>query len=162
MSAQTLIEDAGLRFDTTFVRDPQFYAALTAAPLVLAALSLLHPVWSSGWAGNAGVYIPAVLAFVLWQPFIEELLFRGVIQGRFAATRWGRRHMAGISSANLATSLLFVLAHLVNQSPWWAAAVLVPSLVFGHFRERHGSILPALVLHAAYNALFLVCVLYVG
>jgi hypothetical protein len=34
-----------------------------------------------------------------------------------------------------------------TQAPEWAAAAFVPSLVFGHFRQRYGSIVPGAALH---------------
>ena len=40
------------------------------------------------------------------------------------------------------------------QPPPWALAVPVPSLVFGHLRERFGSVLPAVFVHIVYNAGF--------
>ena len=35
------------------------------------------------------------------------------------------------------------------------AAVIVPSLIFGYFRDRHGNIHAAVVLHVFYNAGYL-------
>jgi membrane protease YdiL (CAAX protease family) len=151
VNARSLIDDTGLRFSAAFARDPLLLAALAAAPLGLMALSLLYP----GWAQGIRLDWPLVLAAVLWQPCIEELLFRGIIQGSLGGTDWGRRQLAGFSHANLATSILFALTHLVHQPPGWAAAVLGPSLVFGYFRERHGHIYACVVLHAAYNGTFL-------
>jgi membrane protease YdiL (CAAX protease family) len=96
-----------------------------------------------------------VLSFVVWQPLIEELLFRGVIQGQLRTTRPGRWRKSGITGANLIASLLFVLVHTVNHAPLWAMAVFVPSLVFGFMRDRHDSVYPAFALHCAYNGLYL-------
>ena len=56
--------------------------------------------------------------------------------------------------ANTATTLVFVVVHLPAQPAAWAVAVAVPSLVFGHLRERFGSVLPAVAMHAYYNAGF--------
>ena len=52
----------------------------------------------------------------------------------------------------VAAWLVFTALHFVNHPPPWAAAVLLPSLLFGYFRDRHGSVLPAIVLHVFYNA----------
>ena len=57
-----------------------------------------------------------------------------------------------MTTANVATSALLALAHLATQTPEWAAAAFVPALVFGHFRERYGSIAPGVALHVFYNA----------
>lgn len=93
-------------------------------------------------------------SLVLWQPAIEELLFRGVLQGMLRRTTTGSIDYRGVSLANVVTSLAFVLIHFVNQPAAWAVGVFVPSLVFGFFRDRTNSVWPPLVLHIAYNAAF--------
>ena len=91
---------------------------------------------------------------ILFYPVVEELSFRGVIQG--IMLRWTQRReiVPGISMANGITSLLFVAVHFVHHPPVWATAVLIPSLIFGYFRDRFGSVIPAIVLHAFYNLMF--------
>jgi CAAX protease family protein len=84
-------------------------------------------------------------------PLLEEWLVRGVIQPSLVRTTWGAREAWGVTTANAATSVFFVLAHLVSQPPEWAAATFIPSLVFGHFRDRHASVAPAAALHVFYN-----------
>jgi membrane protease YdiL (CAAX protease family) len=37
-------------------------------------------------------------------------------------------------------------------APALAAGVLLPALLFGYFRDRHDSVLPAIALHVFYNA----------
>lgn len=143
----TLAEELGLYFGSSFVGDRQFYAALIAGPLTVTLLHRYLPVRGSG---------PAIVLFlVLWSPLLEELLFRGVIQGQLARRAWARCKVSGISVANMATSAGFALAHLLHHPPPWAAATAVPSLVFGYFRERHRQVYPAMVLHAAYNGCYL-------
>lgn len=93
-------------------------------------------------------------SLLLWQPVIEELLFRGALQGLLLRSDLGARAVAGTSLANIITSLAFVIFHLVHQPVFWAIAVFFPSLLFGYFRDRSGSILPPLILHIAYNAAF--------
>ncbi|MDH4290551.1 MAG: JDVT-CTERM system glutamic-type intramembrane protease [Aquincola sp.] len=125
---------------------------------VLAALAAAAPVWAllvmtvgdrmhvtTGWAG----WITLVLA----QPLIEEIVFRGVLQGQLLQMGLSRRH-GPFTNANLVTTVCFVGAHLFTQPPAWALAVSVPSLVFGHLRERFGSVWPAVFVHAIYNAGF--------
>lgn len=149
MAQACLARELGLDFDPGFLRERRFYLALLAAPCALLLLDRLMPGWRAGRA------IPAEMAvtLVLWAPLLEELLFRGVIQGQLARHTRFRLSLAGVSLANLATSLLFGLAHLFHHSPSWAIAVILPSLVFGHFRDRHG-LYPALLLHAAYNGCY--------
>ena len=95
-----------------------------------------------------------LLSLVVWQPLVEELLFRGVLQGLLLRTTAGATKRWGLSVANLVTSLVFVLVHLVNQPATWAIGVFVPSLVFGLFRDRSGSVWPPLVLHIVFNGAF--------
>ena len=95
-----------------------------------------------------------LLSLVLWQPLVEELLFRGVVQGLLLRTRAGAASRWGLSVANLVTSLVFVLFHLVNQPAIWALGVFLPSLLFGLFRDRSGSVWPSLALHVVFNGAF--------
>jgi uncharacterized protein len=146
-----LIESFGLHFRPSFLRDGQFYLALAAAPIALLALSYLAPEWNTGMRAEPAI----ILSLVLWQPFVEELLFRGFIQGALTQGRWAQNKFLLLSLANYCTTLVFVAAHLLNHSVAWAIAVAAPSLLFGHFRERHGQVYPSIALHAAYNACYL-------
>lgn len=116
------------------------------------------PVWLAlGLFAGSRMHPPAYgaawMSFVLVQPLAEELAFRGVLQGELLRRTAGR--LAGpVSVANLWTSAAFAALHLLAQPPAWALAVAVPSLVFGHLRERLGSVWPAVLVHAAYNAGF--------
>jgi membrane protease YdiL (CAAX protease family) len=95
-----------------------------------------------------------LVSLVLWQPLVEELLFRGLLQGFLRRTPIGRRALAGVSAANVITSLAFVGVHFVNQPPLWALGVFFPSLLFGYFRDRTDSVWPPLVLHVTFNTAF--------
>ncbi|HEY8605595.1 MAG TPA: JDVT-CTERM system glutamic-type intramembrane protease [Noviherbaspirillum sp.] len=143
-------DELGLHCRAGFLRSPSYLCALAAGP---AFLLLLDAGWPGLRAGAPAAPL-AVLSLVLWQPIIEELLFRGVVQGQLLSTAHGRREAAGLSVANALSSLLFMGAHLIHHPPAWAAAILVPSLVFGYFREREGSLLPPLLLHVSYNACY--------
>ena len=87
-------------------------------------------------------------------PLLEELVFRGLIQHTLYQYAWGARRLGTLSVANLITSVLFGLAHLWRQPLAWAAAVIAPSLLFGYFRDRYHSVVPAIVLHTVYNTGF--------
>ena len=99
--------------------------------------------------------LTALLSLAVVQPVVEELVFRGALQGRLLERGWTRR-IGPVSHANLGTTVAFVALHFLAQPPAWAIAVAAPSLVFGHVRERFGSVLPAIVLHSIYNAGFAV------
>lgn len=84
-------------------------------------------------------------------PILEEIVFRGLLQG-WLWQRTGGRGIGILSWANLGASAAFATAHLVHHSPWLALGVLIPGLVFGYFRDRYESVLPPIVLHMVYNA----------
>jgi membrane protease YdiL (CAAX protease family) len=133
-----------------WLSDPHFITAALAALPVWLALGFVFDgrmqvvVGVAGWA-----------SFVLLQPVLEEFVFRGIVQGLLlrlsAQTRTGP-----LSVANLITTTAFVTLHLVSQPVGWALSVAIPSLIFGHMRDRFGTVAPAMVLHAFYNAGFAV------
>lgn len=131
-------------------RDPLFLIAMLSGPLAWLTLYLwIHPplIPAEFWSSPL-----TVLLAVLVYPVVEEWLFRGQIQGALLAGNLGRYRWAGISAANLITSVLFAALHLINHPPLWAALVLLPSLLFGLFRDRYGRIGPSILLHSFYNA----------
>ena len=93
---------------------------------------------------------------LLLYPLVEELLFRGVIQSALLSRSVLVIRTFGLSRANLITSLLFVGLHLINHSPSWALAVLVPSLALGHIRERYSSLAVPMLLHVFFNGIYLI------
>lgn len=140
-------------------------AALTSwppDPHLALALALAVPVWAAlGLAVGPRMYVPsgwtAWMSFALLYPVAEELLFRGVLQGEVLrlTTKDGRVLRLGpVSLANALVTSVFVAAHLPAQPLAWALAVTVPSLVFGHLRERFASVWPAVLVHVVYNAGF--------
>jgi len=126
------------------------------------ALALAVPVWAAlGLAAGPVMYVPsgwtAWTSFVLFYPVVEELIFRGILQGELLhlTTRDGRMLRLGpVSAANALVTVAFVALHMLAQPPAWALAVAVPSLVFGHLRERFASVWPAVLVHVVYNAGF--------
>ncbi|MDF0644650.1 MAG: JDVT-CTERM system glutamic-type intramembrane protease [Nitrospira sp.] len=132
-----------------FHRDAGFLLAAAGGPVVWAALALttsLQPLhWSRLWS------LP-FLTVALWLPLVEELLFRGLIQGRLTQCSWGRRAIYDVTLANWATSVLFVAGHWFTHPPLWALSVLIPSLMFGFLRDRFQSTYPSIVLHCFYNS----------
>lgn len=122
-----------------------------------AAMGLALPVWVGLWfrlpqppdplwpAHAPGMALRTVLFF----PFLEEWIFRGRLQPWLAQSFSGQWY--GLGAANVLTSLLFAALHGFTHPPAAAAAVFLPSLVFGWVRDRTGSFLPAFVVHAWYN-----------
>ncbi len=139
------MQDLGLRPGWGWLADPRFALALAAGVLfwlVLAGLGAIPPL----------VGLAALASLVLLQPLLEELLFRGLLQGWLLAKPWGRRQFGGFTLANLLAALVFTALHFIAHPPLWAAGVLLPALLFGYFRDRHDSVLPAIALHVFYNA----------
>lgn len=137
--------ELGLRPNWQWLRDVHFGLALLAGVLFWLALAGLGKTASTP-------SLAALFSLVLLQPVAEELLFRGLLQGKLAARPWGRRQLAGYTLANLLTSLSFMALHFFSHPPLWAAGVLLPSLLYGYFRDRHDSVYPAVALHVFYNA----------
>lgn len=81
-------------------------------------------------------------------PVMEELFFRGVVQG--ALRPWGQLR------AILLTSLLFMLAH---QNLWELPTVFVLGFIIGYIGEVSGSLLPCILLHAANNTVMFILML---
>ncbi len=155
-SPPTLAQDCGLQRPGpgwwTWLHDPHATLALLAAVPVWLVLMfwanrhLRYPVGALAWA-----------SFVLFQPVLEELVFRGILQGQSLrlTTRHGRALQLGpVTLANVLVTLGFVALHLRAQPLAWALAVAGPSLVLGHLRERFGSVWPAMLVHTLYNAGF--------
>jgi membrane protease YdiL (CAAX protease family) len=109
-----------------------------------------HGAGLVGWVAAPLDFVRLIVAY----PLIEELAFRGVVQGVLLRWTHARALWGGVSLANGITSLLFVAIHFVYHPPLWAVAVLVPSLVFGYFRDRFARVTPAIFLHAFYNLIF--------
>lgn len=142
-----------LSYRPRFVWDAHLTTILVGS--VLAGIVLWY-VLPQGFAQGIAASPLAVVNILLLYPIIEELLFRGVIQGALLNhTILMTRHL-GISRANLMTSMLFVGLHLVNHSPVWALAVLLPSLTLGHIKERYSTMLWPILLHILFNGIYLV------
>ena len=90
------------------------------------------------------------LLLVLAYPVLEEVVFRGLVQGVFAQYVPGRL-LGPVTRANALTSLVFAASHLLYHAPLWAALIVVPSLVFGWARERYASLIAPILLHVWYN-----------
>jgi uncharacterized protein len=155
-SQPTLAQECGLQRPAAgwwaWLRDTHAMLALLAAVPVWLALAL--------WVGSYMRYPPGVWAWaslLLVQPLLEELVFRGILQGQalqLTALHGEPRRIGPLTLANVLVTLGFVALHLYAQPLLWALAVAGPSLVFGHLRERYASVWPAMLLHAIYNTGF--------
>jgi membrane protease YdiL (CAAX protease family) len=87
--------------------------------------------------------ITVPFAIVLVAPVTEELLFRGLLFD-------GLRARYGSAIAVGATAVLFGAFHLDPAALFYATAI---GVVLGALRERSGSCLPTVMLHAGFNAM---------
>lgn len=94
----------------------------------------------------------ALITVGLVAPFIEELVFRGVVFGAV------RRHLSVLFSV-LAVSLLFGLYH---GSFWMAVPTFILGCATGWLSVRHKTLWPAIALHVLYNATLLAAALYLA
>ena len=139
----------GLQYNRPFHRDSAFLLLLALGPIVWISMIEVFPFQP---LPRHTIWSPAFLSVALWQPLFEELLFRGIVQGRLLQSTARQKTWIGLSVSNLLTSLLFSLAHLASHSVSWSLLVFVPSLCFGFVRDRFGSVHPSITLHAFYNA----------
>ena len=157
MKNNSIPQTLGIRPAPGLIKDRFFRVAIAAGLIVSVVISV------NGLATvPAGIGVSGLLSVLLWYPFIEELAFRGVVQGTLAEYSAGRRSLLGISVANLAASFAFVLWHLLYQAGPMILMLVMPSLVFGFFRDRYQSLLPALLLHSLYNGFFFLAHRYVS
>lgn len=133
------------------ITDWQYGLAIIAALLLWGLLLWIDsPQPSLDWVFIAPWLF---LSLLLAQPLLEEVVFRGGLQGWLIEKTWGRRTVLHITLANMLTSVAFVAMHLFYHAPLMALLVIVPSLLFGYFRDRYdGWLIPSIVLHCFYNA----------
>ncbi len=89
----------------------------------------------------------AIAAFaVLVAPFMEELLFRGLLFAFF------EKH-GGLTFAIISTAVLFAGLHIPEYWGAWnnVVMILIVGLTFSIVRGLTGSLTPSFVLHLAYN-----------
>ena len=132
-----------------FYTDPIFYLLLA---LCVPVLGWLYRPEQAGYEGGVLALTSAIVLF----PALEETLFRGLLQPMIAHSISRRWRL--ISAANLITSLIFALFHLINHPPLWAVATFFPSLVFGYAYERYRNIVAPTLIHSVYNAGFFLVV----
>jgi membrane protease YdiL (CAAX protease family) len=94
-----------------------------------------------------------ILYFVVGAAIQEEVIFRGLLQTTLAWQFPATFSFFGTSFSYAATiiALLFGLIH-TEVNPITAAAAFVLGLLSGELRRRSGSLLPAILVHAVFNA----------
>jgi len=143
-----IMHDAGLMSAPRCFRNYQFLLALLAGAVVLWLIHDMLPPFSSSVEFHWKLW----LSLVIWQPIVEEILFRGIVQGQLRKTAWGQFAWLKISAANVVTSIAFIIVHMINNPPLFSISVIIPSLLFGYFRDTCNSVYPSILLHSAFNA----------
>ena len=112
---------------------------------------ILHPGREQGltpdhWdSSRAAPFFANAMLICVVAPFVEEITFRGVGFGLLAAK-------FGVEPAIVASAVLFGLAHgLVEALPLLVAF----AIGLAWLRERQGSTIPGMFLHATFNAVAL-------
>ena len=131
------------------IQDQLYVGALLVGTIASGALSyFLSPLLSSE---QITFHWQQLIWLILLAPLLEELLFRGGLQRWLYQMGSLKRSLMGFSWANWVTSFLFSVIHLLSQPSWVAVGVLVPSLIFGLFRDRYRSVIPGMGLHIGFN-----------
>ena len=94
----------------------------------------------------------AVFATVLCAPLVEELIFRGVIQGAL-----GKR--LPLAAAMVGSSVIFATYHLTL---WASVPNLALGLGLGFLASTRKTLWPAIALHALYNATLIMAAFYLA
>jgi len=95
-------------------------------------------------------------AVVVAAPIAEEFLFRRVLQGWLEGWLEPRAPRWGTTTAIVASSLAFALAHLGQGLAW--VPLFFFGLVAGYLARQTGSIVPGVILHGLFNAVSVVLV----
>lgn len=112
----------------------------------------------------------AIMAFtgMTFSPIGEELFFRGIVHSSFAKS-------VGEGKASIIDSTAFALTHISHfglvfiNNQWsfyavptvmWVASMFLVSILFFTFRKYSGSILGAIICHAAFNVGMIYCIFY--
>jgi membrane protease YdiL (CAAX protease family) len=103
-----------------------------------------HPLFALFRETSSLERIAALLLAVLLQPALEELLFRGLLQGWLQA-------LLGPRQGVLFGALLFASLHGVDS----LLPILCLGLLLGALRQRSGRLLPGFGVHALHNGLML-------
>jgi membrane protease YdiL (CAAX protease family) len=103
---------------------------------------------------RAAAYAIGVFAIVV-APFMEELVFRGVLFGIFES-------QVGLRFAILTTAILFGGLHVPEYWGAWNHMLLIffVGLVFSLARGRSGSLAPSVFLHVGYNGSMMIALYF--
>jgi len=105
---------------------------------------------------------------MIFSPIGEELFFRGIVHSSFAASV-GERKASYIDSAAFALTHISHFGLVFINQRWqflfgptlnWVLAMFLVSMVFIFFKRNSGSLLGAIICHAAFNLGMIYCIFY--
>ena len=134
----------------------RYIASASVFGLVLGpGVTWLSHLWPSKPPFDVSGFAPWMIGlyFVIGSPIQEEVIFRGLIQSMLER-RWMIAFSGfggSLTGAVAFTTALFGIIHL-GSGPIVAIGAAVLGLVAGELRRRSGSLLPAITVHALFNA----------
>ncbi len=123
-----------------------FYLLLS---IMVAALPIspppMSPIKQLVGTGVSGI-TAAVLMVALIAPLMEEILFRGLLQGAL------QRKFSFLSTM-LVVSVVFTAIHILSFGLYLPAlgVIFIASLILCYLRQRHQSLWPPVFFHAGFN-----------
>ncbi len=132
---------------------PVIYLVLMAVDLHLSRTPRgLAPTVLGVVPQGLAAWIVIVLLTVVGAPIVEEIFFRGLVQGVF-----NRR--CGTVASLFITAVIFSFAHALGEGPF-APFILFPmAVVLGYLRLKTGRLAAGMLAHAEFNAIGLTIVL---
>ena len=121
---------------------PLIVASMAVANLSCEFLNLPDYTQATSYAMSRNVF--GIISITIMAPLVEELLFRGAIQGHL--TKIGVKPLPAI----LASSAIFGIIHMNPTQILFAFAI---GLIFGWLYYRTGSLVPGIVGHFINNSL---------
>lgn len=114
------------------------------------------------------LFLAMAVSGMIFSPFGEEFLFRGIVHSSFAQS-------VGQTKASLIDSLAFAVVHLSHFGfvflcgTWdffalpaliWCSAMFLLGLMFYQCRRRSGSLFGAVIAHSGFNLGMIFCIFY--
>ncbi len=132
---------------------PLVYLVLVAIDLHLAHTPRgLAPTVLGVTPHGPAAWTVLLLLTVVGAPIVEELFFRGLVQGVFS-----RR--CGPVPALFITAIIFSFAHTLGEGPFAPFLLFPMAVVLGYLKHKTGRLGAGMLAHAEYNAIGLAIVL---
>lgn len=103
---------------------------------------------------NTSIY--NILLFLFASPFLEEFIFRGIVQKNIQ--KYIKcTFFSYISLANIITSIIFAFAHLITGCNIYVTILLIiPSLYMGLLYDEYKSIKQPFTAHSIFNIIIFI------